>query len=340
MDFEMRPVKSVSKSVSKHGDFWCRVGIAAAGAVVCAQLSGRASEHGRRFGPWQPAHSVDASRTNGINTPKNDGCPIEAPDPHRLFFASDRTGTLDVFVGFREAGRWLLEQKLPSPVNTDTASEFCPDPLPGNQLLFVSTGANNCGPQGGPANADIYYTRVDRTTGQWIVPQPLSCNVNSGGEEFSPSFLEAEGRTVLYFSSNRDTGVPGRHKIYASDLLPDGTWSPAQPVVELNSDATHSDARPNVRADGLEIVFDSTRAGGGPQIYAATRHSVIDPWSDVTLLDHNVNVGSSQTRPTLSRDGKRLYFGTNAANQPGDTGSDIFVSKRPGAGEKDEKHER
>lgn len=302
----------------------------AGGLFVLMQVLGSASAYAQNFGPWQPAHSVDPLRTAGVNTPKNDGCPIEAPDAHRLFFASDRDGTLDIYVAFLEDGRWTVGEKLPAPVNTDNASEFCPTPLPGNQLLFVSTRANNCG--GAANNADIYYTRLNPSTGQWVEPQPLTCDVNSGTEEFSPSLVEAEGRTILYFSSNRDTGIAGRHKIYSSELREDGTWSPAQPVAELNSDLSHSDARPNVRKDGLEIVFDSTRAGGGPQIYTATRTSVFDQWSNVTRLDQNVNVGSSQTRPTLSRDGTRLYFGTNGANQPGDTGGDIFVSTRSGPG--------
>jgi len=300
--------------------------LAAAGLAVCVQLCVNAAGHDEHFGPWQTAQSVDPGRTNGVNTPKNDGCPIEAPNHHRLFFASDRGGTLDLYAANREDGQWILGEKLPSPVNTDNANEFCPTPLTGNRLLFVSTRANNCGGAGN--NADIYYTRLDPDTGEWLQPQPLSCQINSGGEEFSPSLFEAHGRTFLYFSSNRDTGIAGRHKIYASEFQPDGTWSLALPVAELNSDLAHSDARPNVRKDGLEIVFDSTRAGGGPQIYRATRSSVFEPWDNVELLDHNVNVGASQTRPTISRDGKRLYFGTTAANQPGDTGSDIYVSVR------------
>jgi hypothetical protein len=206
--------------------------------------------------------------------------------------------------------------------------------MPGHRLLFVSTRANNCGGAGN--NADIYYTQFNPQHG-WMEPQPLSCEVNSDREEFSPSVFEAGGRTLLYFSSNRDTGVPGRHKIYSSELQADGTWSPAQPVSELDSDLAHSDARPNVRKDGREIFFDSTRDGGGPQIYTATRPSVFDAWSTPARIDANVNVATSQTRPTLSRDGSRLYFGTNKANQPGDTGGDIFVSTRSGPGEGEQK---
>lgn len=298
--------------------------------LLAAVLGSAAIVKAQNFGPWEPALSVDPGRVNGLNTPFNDGCPIEAPDGHHLFFASDRSGDLEIWVADRARHRrpWVLQEKLPPPVNT-SANEFCPTPLPGHQLLFVSTRANNCGGAGN--NADLYYTRFNPRHG-WMEPQPLSCEVNSGGEEFSPSLFEADGRTILYFSSNRDTGIAGRHKIYSSELRPDGTWTVAQPVAELNSDLAHSDARPNVRKDALEVVFDSTRAGGGPQIYAATRSSVFDQWSTPVLLDPNVNMSTSQTRPTLSHDGTRLYFGTNKANQPGDTGGDIFVSTRSGLG--------
>jgi Tol biopolymer transport system component len=110
---------------------------------------------------------------------------------------------------------------------------------------------------------------------------------------------------------------------------------PAAPVDELNFPGA-SDARPNLRKDGLEIVFDSTRAGG-TKIYAATRSSVLGSWSAPVPLDSAVNIATSQTRPSISRDGQRLYFGSNAANQTGDTGADIFVSTRSGPGEGQDK---
>ena len=47
--------------------------------------------------------------------------------------------------------------------------------------------------------ADIYLTQHHPVRG-WLEPKPL-CGVNSKFEEFSPSFVEAEGVTMLYFSS-------------------------------------------------------------------------------------------------------------------------------------------
>lgn len=289
---------------------------------------------------WSRAVSVDPERQNGVNTNVNDGCPIEAPDGHMLFLASNRipgsagTKDLDIWVAYRasEDHPWGDPEQLPAPINTG-ANEFCPTPLPGHQLLFVSTRANECGTGNDP---DIYYTRLRMSPLGWTDPVPLACDVdgiNSPSEEFSPSLVQAEGRTLLFFSSNRETGTPGVHKIYSSRLLSDGTWTPARTIDELSS--SMSDARPNVRADGLEIVFDSNR-NGTYDIYVATRHRITARWSSPRRLNAAVNSDSAdETRPSLSRDGTRLYFGSTRANaELGGAGADIYVStrSRPGQG--------
>jgi hypothetical protein len=297
-------------------------------ALALAAMRTQPDAHAQNFASWGPAVSVDPTRVNGVNTPANDGCPIEAPDEHRLFLASDRSGNLDIWVAYHATQNdpWILQEQLPSPVNS-SANDFCPTPLLGNGLLFVSARANVCG--GATNNPDIYYSRFHPVFG-WLPPQHLGCEVNSGFEEFSPSLVEAGGMTMLFFSSNRADGI--RHKIYMSLMLPDGSWGAATLVGELNATGA-SDARPNVRKDGLEIVFDSTRAGGPPQIYTATRSSVSQPWSTPQLLGPNVNFpGFAQSRATISWDGTRLYFGSSRDNQPGDHGSDIFVSTRSGPG--------
>jgi hypothetical protein len=292
--------------------------------VVCQSMAA----HAQNFGEWQPAVSVDPGRLT-VNSPANDGCPIESPDGHLLFLASDRSGDLDIWVAARESdgGSWAPPERLLAPINTP-ASEFCPTPLPGNVLLFVSTRGNPCGSGGN--SPDIYATRLHPVRG-WLPPVHLGCEVNSTFQEFSPSFVEADGVTLLYFSSNRDDGV--NQKIYVSEVQPDGDWGPAAPVTELNAEGAQ-DARPNVRKDGLEIVFDSTRDGGPPEIYTAFRDTVFEPWSAPQRLSTHVNAtASAETRASISRDGRRLYFGSTRANQSGDRGSDVFVSSRSGPGD-------
>jgi hypothetical protein len=310
------------RTISRHACLVRRLAPVAAAAIIHATTHAPAAL-AHDFGHWSPAVSVDHDRSIGINTAANDGCPIEAPDGRMLVFASNRIGSLDLWIALRDSktSAWGAPEPLPSPVNT-AANEFCPTPLPGNQLLFVSTQSNACG---GANNADIYYTQLHPARG-WLTPQPLDCHVNSAFEEFSPSVVTSHGTTMLFFSSNREDGV--HHKIYVSVLRRDGTWRPAEPVDDLNWPGA-ADARPNVRRDGLEIVFDSNRAGGF-DIYTSTRSTIFEPWSRPRALGPNVNSASDdETRASLSRDGKRLYFGSTRANAAlGGSGADIYVSTR------------
>ena len=300
-------------------------------ALTLTLLSSAAAAQNIR--EWSPAVSVDPARQHGVNTAANDGCPIEAPDGHMLFFATNRVAaaSLDIWVAYRngEEGGYGSAEPLPAPVNT-SAAEFCPTPLPGNQLLFVSTRANACGSGTDP---DIYFTQLRMApTPAWAEPVALPCTdiggINTPFEEFSPSLVQADGRTFLFFSSNRDSRLPGVHKLYSSELLANNTWTAAEPIDRLHADG-FSDARPNVRRDGLEIVFDSNRAGTF-DIFVATRGSLDGEWSRPRPLGPNVNSDTAdETRPSLSRDGLLLYFGSTRANpELGGAGGDIFVSSR------------
>ena len=103
-------------------------------------------------------------------------------------------------------------------------------------------------------------------------------------------------------------------------------FGPATAVSELN-DTAANDIQPNVRADGLEVVFSSNRVGtlGTQDIWIATRATVGDRWSAPTNVGAEVNTSAAESRPALSRDGSQLLFG----RAPGPEGSsDIYVTTR------------
>ncbi|HET8587448.1 MAG TPA: hypothetical protein VFM74_06185, partial [Candidatus Limnocylindria bacterium] len=264
----------------------------------------------------------------GINSPQADGCPIESPDGLELYIASNRGGggdPNDIWVAHRDSigGPWSTPANLGAPVNSP-AADFCPTPLRGNRLLFVSTraGADACGTA--PAG-DIYLARRNPHHG-WGTPLHLGCDAdgtgpNFPGAEFGPSLVETAEGTFLYFSSN---GYGGDQDIYASRMRSDGSFGPASVVQELSTAA--DDFMPNVRKDGLEIVFNSNRPGStlntaglpSQDVYTATRASTADAWSAPINLGPAVNTAGNETRSSLSGDGRRLHFGRDG---------DIFVSE-------------
>lgn len=271
------------------------------------------------FDGWGALVSVAPGGANSVNTAAMEGCPAESPDGNTLYFASNRDGSIDIWFT-RRADRhapWGPPEKVPAPVSVDTYNDFCPSPLPGGGLLFVSTRPGGCG------GSDIYRTRRHPVQG-WEEPEHLGCEVNSGGAEFSPVFVDAGGG-MLFFSSDR--GVPGADRIYVSTRRPDGTWRAPTEVAELNADGA-STARPRVSADGRVMVFDSNRAGGlgGADIWASSRASLGEPWSTPVNLGEAINSPAAETRAWLSADGQRLYVGSTRAGGQGST--DLYVATR------------
>ena len=270
-------------------------------------------------GPWGPAEKIDEVDGNhaALNTPSVDGCPILSPDGRSLYMASNRPGGhggLDIWVAHRDgAGEPFGEpENLPAPINS-AANDFCPTPLRGKRLLFVSNRqtAESCG------MGDIYLARNNPKHG-WRDPQHLACGPdgpNSKLDEQGPSMVGIDGVEHLFFSSSAP-GVPG-------DIFLSRDFGPASPVAELNTPG--NDIQPNVRKDGLEVVLSSQNGANGQDIYSATRASTDEPWSAPVNLGSAVNTAANETRPSLSWDAHTLLFG----RAPGPEGmSDIFVSTR------------
>ena len=258
-----------------------------------------------------------------VNTAALEGCSMQSPDGLSLYFASNRahsTGTdLDIYVSRRAStdDAWGAPANLGAPINTP-ANELCPTPVRGNGLFFVSTRAGGYGAQ------DLYFSRLNPAQG-WTEPVNLGSGANSALSEAGPSYFEADGRAFLYFSSG---GATNTSDVFVSERAPDGSFGPRVAIAELNG--TFDDFRPNVRKDGLEVVFDSNRDGyqGGSRnfdIWTATRASAADPWSAPTNLGGVVNTPAGEIRAAFSWDGGTLYFGRS----PGPVGSsDLFVTTR------------
>jgi hypothetical protein len=273
------------------------------------------------FGEWRPAAPETAMNIPGVN----DGCPIESPNGRQLFIASNRLGTLggnDIWVAARknERAEWSVPVNLGAPINS-AANDFCPTPLNGNWLLFVSERPGPATCNAGPGSGDIYIARHDPAHG-WTEPRNLGCDAdgtgpNFPGGEFGPSLVTTAEGTVLYFSS---FAYAADMDIYVSRMRSDGTFGRASRVDELST-IGFADFMPNVGRHGLEIVFNSNRPGGsgGQDVYAATRSRTADPWSVPVNLGPNVNTAGNESRASISGDGQRLHFGRDG---------DVFVSIR------------
>jgi len=277
-------------------------------AVIIIAVLSKTTYAGPLFSEW--------GLPMALAEPVGGGCPMESPDGNMLYTASGRDGTLDIFIYERD-GRALTFQgpmKVGAPVSLDNTQDFCPTPLKGGWLMFISNREGGCG------GNDIYISKNNPAKG-WSEPRNLGCapdGPNTPGSELTPSLVTTSNGIYLYFSSN----VNGSQDIYKSLMDLDGTFGPGVAVSELNTEA--ADQQPNVRRDGLEIVFASNwdNPDGNLDIWTATRESVDEAWSNFRNLSSDLSfptVNGNETRPSLSWDGMRLYYRSRGT---------IYVSER------------
>ncbi len=281
---------------------------------------------GVRWPPkWQTAVKVDAVSVPGVA----DGCPHESADGLSLFIASARGGEPnDIWVSDRDSigAPWQEPRRLEAPINLPGIADFCPTPIRGRSLMFVSARSAP-GACGVGSTGDIFVSRQS-PAGGWSEPVHLDCaplGPNTAGAEFSPSLVETAYGTFLFYSSN---GTTGNQDIHVSVMRKDGTFGPGKVIESLSSPS--EDLMPNVRErelGGYEMVFSSNRPGGqaGPtgtvaqDVYISFAWFLPGPWSAPINVGTAVNTAGNEQRATLSQDGERLYFGRDG---------DIFVSER------------
>jgi hypothetical protein len=261
-----------------------------------------------------------------VNSAAGEAGPALSGDGLSLYFYSARPGGFggnDIWVSQRPtvSGTWGAPVKLGPTINTE-AAEFVPAfSLDGHWMFFASDRA------GGFGLADLYQSyRADiHDDFGWQAPTNLGPNVNTAANENGNGYFDNGGAPQLLFGSDRPGGL-GLADLYSSDLQADGTWGPASLIPELNSNT--NDNRPNIRQDGLEIFFYSSRAGGqgGVDLWTATRATVDAAWSTPVDVGPIVNSSSNDQHPSLSADAKTLVF--FSARPGGFGGSDLYMTTR------------
>lgn len=221
------------------------------------------------------------------------------------FFPGTRRAT--ILVSHFRKGAWSLPEVASfSGTYTDIDPFISPD---GQRLYFSSIR-----PVDGVARPDLDIWFVERTPGGWSEPVHLGPEVNSPLDELYPS-LSAAG--TLYFGSGPFGPTPAADwDIYRAERSGDGfapreklgpavntelPWNPADPTADW-------EFNPEISVDGHTLVFASLRPGGYGygDLYVSHLHN--GEWTPARNLGPAVNTANDEFHPTLSRDGRELYF--------------------------------
>jgi outer membrane protein OmpA-like peptidoglycan-associated protein/tetratricopeptide (TPR) repeat protein len=152
-------------------------------------------------------------------------------------------------------------------------------------------------------------------------PINLGSGVNTQLSEYFPQ-ISLDGSSLVFTrrSNNED--------FYASTYK-DGIFGPS---IELNGlNTSQNEGAHSLSADGRFFVFTACHrfdAFGSCDLYFSFFEN--GQWSPAKNMGHVVNSAGKDTQPTLSTDGKTLYFASNRLGSLG--GMDIWMTKRDSKG--------
>ena len=221
------------------------------------------------------------------------------------FFYSIRGSAFHSILHFvRMSNVWLGPEVAPfSGRYSDIEPCFSPD---GNRLYFVSNRPLDN--KGEPKDYDIWY--VDKINEGWGNPINLGMPINTNKNEFYPSFTS---NGTLYFCANYEKGFGGED-LYFSRFVDGEFQSPENMGDSVNS--ARDEFNSYVSPDESFIIFTSmgwgTGFGGGDLWISFQKPN--NEWSRPKNLGQKVNSSAFEYCPSITPDGKYLFFTSNRSN--------------------------
>jgi flagellar motor protein MotB len=165
-------------------------------------------------------------------------------------------------------------------------------------------------------------------------PVNMGSAVNSGYEEYLPSF--SIDRSVMFITRKLPAGIdPVTSKertnedFFSCEKQPDGSWSAARPVTSLNT--SDNEGAHCLSADGNTLVFTACNrydSYGTCDLYLSSKNG--NYWTTAQNMGPLVNSTFWDSQPSLSSDGKTVYYASKRKGGKG--GTDIWYSKLNAAG--------
>jgi Tol biopolymer transport system component len=229
----------------------------------------------------------------GVPVPNDESAPSFMPGGNTVYLSDSNK----VCVSHRVNGKWTKPKVVSfSGQWKDWDAALSPD---GKHIVFVSNRPLEGMPQDIPQkNNQLWY--ADHLSGDnWSKPRHLDAPVNVNGfNDYGPS-ISSSG-TICFCSRGRD-GHKGMGGYYVKWL---GDHYDKPKLLTLNGDSDVYD--PFIAPDESYIIFASNK-----DLYISYRRG--DEWSPGQNLGPRVNNGNANGGPSVSPDGKMLYYSQDHA---------------------------
>ena len=168
-------------------------------------------------------------------------------------------------------------------------------------------------------------------------PENMGPAINTKDPEYFPT-ITVDGKTILFTRLVDDNRVQGPYKkqedFYISHIA-NNAWVKAEPM-PTHINTVNNEGAPTISADGRSLIFvacpDASgadygegRQGKGSCDLFVTK-KLGNRWGNVSNLPGGINSNLWETQPSLSADGKTIYFIRSIRGQNGQKNSDIYTA--------------
>ncbi|MDB4953559.1 MAG: outer membrane protein OmpA family [Myxococcales bacterium] len=202
---------------------------------------------------------------------------------------------------------------LPGPVQSG-ADDWSPSPTAGGTQIYFYTYRTT-------AFGKIYRAVRASVADPFGVATPVTELDNPTSDQFSPT---ATSDNLLLIYADAATGAFKLMSATRSSVgLP---FDPPSQLANVNASNAVDDLYPSISADGLRLVFGSTRVNGAQaHLFETTRSDRAAAFATPRELAEVAKPGSDDWSPTLSADALDIFF---SSNRGGPGGFDVYTSHR------------
>lgn len=258
---------------------------------------------GEYLGQKFPGDTAEVFGLGLVSTGLNERDAAFSPDLNEFYYSIWQNGKGSIVVIKKKNDKWTTPEVVSfSGIYSDIEPFITKD---GSKLYYASNR-----PVEGkePKDYDIWF--VEKLENKWSEPKRMNDNINSTANEFYPS-LTANGD--IYFTSNNEKAM-GREDIFVS-RFENGEYQPYENLGDsVNSGMDEFNSF--ISEDGSYLVYTTTGFGdglGGGDLWVTFRKNE-SGWTTPKNLGSGVNTNKLEYCPSITPDGKFLFFTSNRVN--------------------------
>ncbi|WP_282043786.1 TolB family protein [Winogradskyella flava] len=171
----------------------------------------------------------------------------------------------------------------------------------GKTMYFISTRPTNVSDN----NQDYNIWSSNNLNGKWSQPKPLPETINT--DDFDEYFFSISNKGNVFFSSNR-TGGEGSFDIYTAKILDDYSFTKPKNVGKPISTEKY-EFDPYISPDERFIIFSINENNNSSLYYSYKDKN--NEWVKPQNMGEKINITNQDFAPSLSPDGKFIFFSNN-----------------------------